>query len=72
MHAHIQGTEALRLATLTSAEFDAARQQTPGVIIPIGSIEQHGAIGLLGCDALGFSHANASNAYKVDPAIKCS
>ena len=52
MHAHLQGAEAVRLATLTSAEFDAARQQTPGVIIPIGSIEQHGAIGLLGCDAL--------------------
>jgi creatinine amidohydrolase len=52
MHAHLQRIEALRVATLTSAEFDAARRQTPGIIVPIGSIEQHGPIGLLGCDAL--------------------
>lgn len=42
----------MKLATLTSTEFDAAARQTPGVIVPIGSIEQHGPIGLLGCDAL--------------------
>lgn len=42
----------MNLLTLTSAEFKAALQHTPGVILPIGSIEQHGPMGLLGCDAL--------------------
>ncbi|MEX2495626.1 MAG: creatininase family protein [Woeseia sp.] len=42
----------MNLLTLTSAEFETALQHSPGVILPIGSIEQHGPMGLLGCDAL--------------------
>ena len=42
----------MNLLTLTSAEFAAALADKPGVIIPIGSIEQHGPMGLLGCDCL--------------------
>ena len=42
----------MNLTKLTSLEFETAVRQTPGVIIPIGSIEQHGPIGLLGCDAI--------------------
>lgn len=42
----------MNLLTLTSAEFADALGEKPGVIVPIGSIEQHGPIGLLGCDSL--------------------
>ena len=42
----------MNLTKLTSLEFDAAVRQKPGVIVPIGSIEQHGSIGLLGCDSI--------------------
>ena len=42
----------MNLLTLTSTEFAAALTEKPGVIIPIGSIEQHGPMGLLGCDSL--------------------
>lgn len=42
----------MNLLTLTSTEFARALAEKPGVIIPIGSIEQHGPMGLLGCDTL--------------------
>jgi creatinine amidohydrolase len=42
----------MNLLTLTSTEFAEALADKPGVIIPIGSIEQHGPMGLLGCDTL--------------------
>ena len=42
----------MNLLTLTSAEVAAALAKRPGVVIPIGSIEQHGPMGLVGCDAL--------------------
>ena len=42
----------MKLAELTSVEFETIVRHTPGVIVPVGSIEQHGAIGLLGCDKL--------------------
>lgn len=42
----------MNILTLTSAEIAQALKRLPGVIIPIGSIEQHGPMGLVGCDAL--------------------
>jgi len=42
----------MNLLTLTSAEIAESLRQSPGVVIPIGSIEQHGPMGLVGCDAL--------------------
>ncbi len=42
----------MNFLTQTSAEIATALAARPGVIIPIGSIEQHGPIGLVGCDAL--------------------
>src|ERR1700689_3725534 len=42
----------MRLDLMTSPEIDAYRRRTPGVILPVGSLEQHGAQGLLGTDAL--------------------
>ena len=39
----------MNLLTLTSTEFAKALANKPGVIIPIGSIEQHGPMGLVGC-----------------------
>lgn len=42
----------MNLLSLTSAEFAGALAEKPGVIIPIGSIEQHGPMGLIGCDSL--------------------
>lgn len=42
----------MNLLTRTSAEVAELLKQNPGVIIPIGSIEQHGPMGLVGCDAL--------------------
>ena len=42
----------MNLLTLTSTEFAEALAEKPGVIIPIGSVEQHGPMGLLGCDTL--------------------
>ena len=42
----------MNLLTLTSDEVAGALADNPGVIIPIGSVEQHGPIGLIGCDTL--------------------
>ncbi len=42
----------MNFLTRTSNEIEVALKRQPGVIIPIGSIEQHGPIGLVGCDAL--------------------
>ncbi len=42
----------MNILTHTSSEIDALLRAKPGVVIPIGSIEQHGPIGLVGCDAL--------------------
>ena len=42
----------MNLLTLTSDEVGRALAGTPGIIIPIGSVEQHGPIGLVGCDTL--------------------
>ncbi len=42
----------MNLLTLTSSEIACALAERPGIIIPIGSIEQHGPMGLVGCDAL--------------------
>lgn len=42
----------MNILSLTSYEFAAALKKCPGIIVPIGSIEQHGPMGLLGCDAL--------------------
>ena len=42
----------MRLDLMTSPEIEAYRRRTPGVIVPVGSLEQHGAQGLLGTDAL--------------------
>ena len=42
----------MNILTHTSSEIEQLLETTPGVIIPIGSIEQHGPIGLVGCDAL--------------------
>ena len=42
----------MRLDLMTSPEIAAYRRHTPGVIVPVGSLEQHGAQGLLGTDAL--------------------
>lgn len=42
----------MNFLTLTSAEIAESLRQSPGVVIPIGSIEQHGPMGLVGCDAL--------------------
>lgn len=42
----------MNILTLTSAEIAESLEQNPGVLIPIGSIEQHGPMGLVGCDAL--------------------
>ncbi len=42
----------MNILTHTSSEIAAVLKESPGVIIPIGSIEQHGPIGLVGCDTL--------------------
>jgi creatinine amidohydrolase len=52
MHRRISFGRVVNLLTLSSAEFAEALAAKPGVIIPIGSIEQHGPMGLLGCDTL--------------------
>lgn len=42
----------MRLQFMTWAEVDAHLQTSKGIIIPIGSTEQHGPIGLIGTDAI--------------------
>jgi creatinine amidohydrolase len=42
----------MNFLTRTSAEIAQSLERRPGVIIPIGSIEQHGPMGLVGCDTL--------------------
>lgn len=42
----------MNILTHTSSEIAAVLQENPGVVIPIGSVEQHGPMGLVGCDAL--------------------
>jgi len=42
----------MNILTLTSTEIAQSLEKRPGVIIPIGSIEQHGPMGLVGCDTL--------------------
>lgn len=42
----------MNLETLTSAEVGAYLKHSDGVIVPTGSLEQHGPIGLLGTDAI--------------------
>lgn len=42
----------MNLLTMTSAEVKSHIARSPGVILPIGSIEQHGPTGLVGTDAL--------------------
>lgn len=42
----------MNILTLTSSEIAQSLEQRPGIVIPIGSIEQHGPMGLVGCDAL--------------------
>lgn len=42
----------MNILTHTSSEIAAALEGSPGVVIPIGSVEQHGPMGLVGCDAL--------------------
>lgn len=42
----------MNILTHTSSEIAAVLRESPGVIIPIGSVEQHGPMGLVGCDAL--------------------
>ena len=42
----------MRLQHMTWMEVDAYLKDNKGIIVPIGSTEQHGPIGLIGTDAL--------------------
>lgn len=42
----------MRLAEMTWPEVEAHLKASPGIIIPAGSTEQHGPIGLIGTDAI--------------------
>ena len=42
----------MRLQLMTSAEAEAYLRTSKGIIVPIGSTEQHGPIGLIGTDAI--------------------
>ncbi len=42
----------MRLHTSTWPEIEAYLERCKGIIIPIGSTEQHGPTGLVGCDAI--------------------
>ena len=42
----------MRLQTATWPEVEAYLEKSKGIIVPIGSTEQHGPNGMLGTDAL--------------------
>ena len=42
----------MRLQHMTWMEVDAYLKDNKGIIVPIGSTEQHGPIGLIGTDAI--------------------
>ncbi len=42
----------MQLITMTTGEVGEYLQRSPGIILPVGSIEQHGSLGLVGTDAL--------------------
>ncbi len=50
--AHPLGAEAIRLQLRTWPEIEAYLQRCKGVIVPLGSTEQHGPTGAIGTDAL--------------------
>ena len=47
-----QRSDVLELMTMTWPQVEACLGHSRGVIVPIGSIEQHGSAGLLGTDAI--------------------
>lgn len=42
----------MKLAEMTWPEVEACLRESPGIILPTGSTEQHGPIGLIGTDAI--------------------
>ena len=42
----------MKLAEMTWPEVEAYLKTSPGIILPTGSTEQHGPIGLIGTDAI--------------------
>ncbi len=48
----VEGTEAIRLQLRSWPEVEASLERCRGVIVPLGSTEQHGPTGAIGTDAL--------------------
>ena len=48
----VHGTAPLTLARMTWPEVERYARDATGAIVPVGSTEQHGPMGLMGTDAL--------------------